>query len=349
MPSDEDPRSKPPHGPSLPKETIDAMKRQVVHGVGYGNPPEHSRFQKGQSGNPKGRPPAKTRAEASFEMLPIQEKILEEMKRPVRMRDGGTVTDVPADEALVRAILASALKGNSRAQALALDHLKNAERAQAFKVRKSMEWATEYKEKANYAIQAAISAGKPPPEFLPHPDDIILDDKHGYRIVGPIDENEQKKLQQTLKLRDVLLLQDVLDQRLETLGAFARERPGDRPGGARLFAMVMDNMVPVRFRLSETEQIYRYMRDDRFSKRDLFKIVHQAWKEVGMPFPRGFAFLGLLAIKRMIQFTFAFKAAVDKGDIDLEAACRGEFDAGARRFLESWGCRLSSSGETLTP
>ena len=24
--------------------------------IGYGKPPEHSRFQKGQSGNPKGRP-----------------------------------------------------------------------------------------------------------------------------------------------------------------------------------------------------------------------------------------------------------------------------------------------------
>lgn len=40
----------------LSEEAVEAAKSAILHGTGYKRPPHHTRFKKGQSGNPKGRP-----------------------------------------------------------------------------------------------------------------------------------------------------------------------------------------------------------------------------------------------------------------------------------------------------
>jgi hypothetical protein len=77
--------------------------------VGYGNPPVHSRFRKGQSGNPTGK---RRHREAER----AQALIWEEAFRLLTIREGDKVTRIPALQAVFRSQIASAAKGNVAAQ-----------------------------------------------------------------------------------------------------------------------------------------------------------------------------------------------------------------------------------------
>src|SRR5262252_4791260 len=77
--------------------------------VGYGRPPVHSRFRKGQSGNPAGR-----RRQSEGERA--RKLILREAFRMLSLREGDKVTRIPALQAVLRSRIALAAKGNGPAQ-----------------------------------------------------------------------------------------------------------------------------------------------------------------------------------------------------------------------------------------
>ncbi len=79
------------------------------YAVGYGKPPVHTQFRKGQSGNPGGRP-RRTAAERAKALA------LREAYRSVTVREGDKVTALPAIQAVMRAQVALAAKGNGAAQ-----------------------------------------------------------------------------------------------------------------------------------------------------------------------------------------------------------------------------------------
>lgn len=78
--------------------------------VGYRKPPVHSRFQPGQSGNPRGRPRKSQEDDAT--MWEALENLLGE---PVSVRQGDKVTRISTLEALLRALRKEALSGNMQA------------------------------------------------------------------------------------------------------------------------------------------------------------------------------------------------------------------------------------------
>jgi Family of unknown function (DUF5681) len=86
-------------------------KPQGSYEVGFGKPPVHSRFKKGQSGNPRGRP---RRRPAT-----IHDMLLQEAHRKIMVREGDKSTPMLMIQAVIRKALATAASGN----ATALRHL----------------------------------------------------------------------------------------------------------------------------------------------------------------------------------------------------------------------------------
>ena len=76
------------------------------HKVGYKKPPAETRFQKGRSGNPKGRP----KGTRNFKT-----DVREELAEPVNVREDGSVTTVSSQRAILKQLRAKALKGDPRA------------------------------------------------------------------------------------------------------------------------------------------------------------------------------------------------------------------------------------------
>src|SRR5262249_40699227 len=80
-------------------------KERAVARGGAGPPPLHSRFRRGKSGNPTGRP---RRGEAER----AQMLIWKEAYRLLTVREGDKVTRMPILQAVWRSLLTSAAKGN---------------------------------------------------------------------------------------------------------------------------------------------------------------------------------------------------------------------------------------------
>jgi hypothetical protein len=76
--------------------------------VGYSRPPAQSRFRKGVSGNPGGRPGGSSIARAKA-------LVLKEVYRRVTVREGDKVFRMPALQAVLRQQMALALKGKGPA------------------------------------------------------------------------------------------------------------------------------------------------------------------------------------------------------------------------------------------
>jgi Family of unknown function (DUF5681) len=88
------------------------------YAVGYGRPPTHTRFRKGRSGNPAGRP----RGSRSLPAL-----VAAELDRPVAVREGGAVRRMRKRQALAASLVNKALQGDGRALMLLVGLLGRAE------------------------------------------------------------------------------------------------------------------------------------------------------------------------------------------------------------------------------
>jgi hypothetical protein len=92
--------------------------------VGYGKPPIRTRFRKGVSGNPGGRPRGVTAGRAN--ML-----ALKEVYRPVTVREGDKILTLPAIQAVLRSMVAVAAKGNGPVQRFLIEVIQEIERENA--------------------------------------------------------------------------------------------------------------------------------------------------------------------------------------------------------------------------
>jgi hypothetical protein len=101
--------------------------------TGYRDPPKDTRFKKGQSGNPKGRP------KGSGTLSQAAKVTLEAANRKVTIREGGVARELPAVDAITLAQQKSALGGSALAQKHFLDRYEKAETARREQVEEDNE------------------------------------------------------------------------------------------------------------------------------------------------------------------------------------------------------------------
>lgn len=174
----------------------------VPYKVGYGRPPTEHRFRKGCSGNPRGRPRGarnKPKIDTGIGMRGAEAYLRAEAYRMVTLREGDNVIELPAIQAVFRAMGVAAMKGNRFAQRTLADMITKVEhedftsRLDAFG-----KWA-EYKHEWGEAIERARLAGREPPRPIPHPDDVLLDPHTGnVKFAGPLTKEARDRLDQAL-------------------------------------------------------------------------------------------------------------------------------------------------------
>lgn len=81
-------------------------ERKKDYEVGYGKPPKHTRFRKGQSGNPRGRPKGARGLTASLRR---------ELETKIPIREGGREMRLTKAEAMAKRLTNDALTGDMKA------------------------------------------------------------------------------------------------------------------------------------------------------------------------------------------------------------------------------------------
>lgn len=84
----------------------------IKYGIGYRNPPNHSKFKPGQSGNPKGRP---------YGRISTARLLAKHLDAKVTINVGAKKKRMSRREALILSIIGDAFKGNHKAKKQLLD------------------------------------------------------------------------------------------------------------------------------------------------------------------------------------------------------------------------------------
>ncbi|PLX33639.1 MAG: hypothetical protein C0605_16000 [Hyphomicrobiales bacterium] len=255
----------------------------------------------------------------------INTLIREEGERMVTVRENGRTYKMPFKQAVMRAQGATALKGSPYAQRYILDKWEQCEREEAEEIAEENEIYRRYQERWWAEIEQARREGKPLPNPIPHPDDIIIREGKRVRIDGPVSEFEADMIEENCRMRDVLLMQDALDKRL------AENVSDEAPRAAMLCAIMINDNLPSRYQLDETEMMMVIARHEATPKRELLKSVRAGWRSLGQRAPRGFTFPPLQDFMSRFEGLVECVNAIRSGQIDPKPIERARLNAVSAR------------------
>jgi Family of unknown function (DUF5681) len=273
-----------PPGGVLSREEIEEAKRAATFGVGYRRPPVTTQFQKGQSGNPKGRP-RRAVSETDGCSEEMQQLVLDAMRRKLTVKDAEGSREITVLQAVIRKQQQTALNGNPQAQRDILDRTERAMAAEQREIESINESALRYQAAIRAKIETASVAGQRITEYLPHPDDIIVRPGRRIEFIGPVCEVELAAVRKHVALRDALLLQAAMEEKLcpddDALPVVNRRR------SALGCAFLLNTYLPVRFRMEDEDFMIALYRNLHIPKVRLLKEVRRTWRGFGVKVQRG--------------------------------------------------------------
>lgn len=229
-----------------------ALVARPGYEVGYGKPPEDTRFRKGQSGNPRGRPKGAKNKLPALNEERMKTIILEEAYRTITVRDGTRNITVPIAQAVLRSLAVNAVKGQHRSQRLFAELLAGVETANKVLHDTWFSTALDYKIAWDGELQRRERLGiVGAPEPLPHPDHIRFDLNRGtVSIRGPKTKDEKVKYDQAYgELRRLVILREICRDALVT-----EEDPEERDDLAHHIDLATNNIA--RYRTVLPEDLY---------------------------------------------------------------------------------------------
>ncbi|MHC4179960.1 MAG: DUF5681 domain-containing protein [Planctomycetota bacterium] len=262
----DDPRRGEPRAKSADPDSAD-RPRDAGYEVGYGKPPRHTRFAKGQSGNPHGRPRKPKPRPTRLSDAPSDGFLEEEAYRSVTLRENGQAIELPVIKAVLRSLAAGAIKGNRLSQKYFLEYVSRAEELHLrTKVEHYVRLET-LKRAGERALAESERRGLPPPELLPHPDDIVLNPSTGEaRIEGPENAEDVHYYEHTMQLRDYGLL---CSAHADKTGKGLKLRhEGETVCAYLLLAQFLNMTLPRRYQWPENDAVFLMMEYKGLARRE---------------------------------------------------------------------------------
>lgn len=170
--------------------------------VGYRRPPVEHRFQKGTSGNPKGRPKKTPKQVAHDALLLGYEKIIaRESRREIKIHEDGKTAKITMYDAAVRRLHIDAAKGVPSAINKVLKLRQDVETS-VYEQQKELLFAVlerkaEWERTVDQAERENRQLSKVP---APHPDDIVIDYRTmNIRYNGPENPQQERGWKQVIE------------------------------------------------------------------------------------------------------------------------------------------------------
>lgn len=174
--------------------------------TGYRKPPMEHCFQPGTSGNRKGRPKGSKNKPLRIDDQRVDDMILQEVFRPVKVRENGRLIEMPILRAAVRTMAIQAAAGNVRSARTLLHAVIDVMGRRKKLHDEYRETAIKYINETKAEIRELRTKKLSIDHISPHPDDFLWDEEMGLPYLpDPATEPSVEDNRNTLASADMLI------------------------------------------------------------------------------------------------------------------------------------------------